>query len=173
MDAGGELDTSSGAISVLNVQGALVTHSVTGPMTIAQAFGSVDAQTIAANLDLDGIGGEQLIASVDHGTIAGRRVRSRDIELTTTDGKIVLEAEAVLRGHLVVSSLRGDVAVHLHRHGALIVQARGVKVDLGGQAQTQPNGLVVWNDGQPPAGELPTFVELRSRYGSVQFAVVQ
>jgi len=173
MDAGGELDTSSGAISVLNVQGALVTHTVTGPMTIAEAFGSVDAQTVASNLNLDGIGGERLIASAGHGTIAGRRVRSSDIELTTTDGKIVLEAEAALRGHLVVSSLRGDVTVRLHRKGALVVQARGVKVDLGGQAQTQPNGLVVWNDGQPPAGELPTLVELRSRYGAVQFAVVQ
>ena len=57
--------------------------------------------------------------------------------------------------------------------GSKVVQARGVKVDLGGQAQTQANGLVVWNDGQPPAGELPTLVELRSRYGAVQFAVVQ
>jgi hypothetical protein len=107
MNAGGELDTASGAISVRNVSGELYTHSVSGPMSISQAFGPVDAATVSSDVDLDTIGGESLVASASRGKIAGRRVRARDVELTTTDGKIVLEAESALRGRLVVSSLRG------------------------------------------------------------------
>jgi hypothetical protein len=172
MDAGGELDSASGPLSVRNVQGEVVTHSVSGPMTLAQVFGSVDAATVSSDVDLDTIGGERLIASANHGHIAGRRVRARDVELTTTDGKIMLEAEAALRGHLVVSSLRGDVEVHLHRHGAVFLRARGTKVDFG-QQQTvhpQPNG---WSETTIGQGEHPALVELRSTYGMVQFTVVE
>jgi hypothetical protein len=172
MDGGGELDSASGPLSVKNVQGEVYTHSVSGATTLAQVFGSVDAATISADLDLDTIAGEKLIASANKGRIAGRRVRAREVELTTTDGRIMLEAEAALRGHLVVSSLRGDVEVHLHRHGAVFLRARGTKVDLG-QQQTvhpQPNG---WSETTIGQGEHPALVELRSTYGMVQFTVVE
>jgi hypothetical protein len=172
MDGGGELDSASGALTVHNLSGELVTNTVSGPTTLAQVFGSVDAAAISADLDLDTIAGERLIASANHGHIAGRRVRSRDVELTTTEGKIVLEAEAALRGHLVVSSLRGDVEVHLHRHGSVLLRARGTKVDLG-QQQTvhpQPNG---WTEASFGQDEHPALVELRSTYGNVQFTVVE
>lgn len=174
MDAGGELDAASGAIWVRNVSGELVTHSVTGPMTLAQVFGSVDAATVAADLDLDTIGGERLVASTaNHGRIAGRRVRSRDIELTTNEGQIVLEAETTLHGHVVVASLRGNLDIRLHRHGALVVRGRGTKVDLGAPAPTHHDGWVESTFGQVDPADLPALVELRSRYGAVQFAIVQ
>jgi DUF4097 and DUF4098 domain-containing protein YvlB len=172
MDAGGELDSASGPLSVRNVQGEVVTHTVSGPMTLAQVFGSVDAATVSSDMDLDTIGGEKLFASANHGRIAGRRVRARDVELTTTEGKIMLEAEAALHGHLVVSSLRGDVEVHLHRHGAVFLRARGTKVDLG-QQQTvhpQPSG---WSEATFGQGENPALVELRSSYGTVQFTLLE
>jgi len=170
MDGGGELDSASGPLSVHNVSGELVTNTVSGPMSLAQVFGSVDAATVSADLDLDSIAGEKLIASANHGRIAGRRVRARDVELTTTDGKITLEAEASLRGHLVVSSLRGDVEVHLHRHGAVLLRARGTKVDLGQTVRPQPNG---WSETMIGQGDHPALVELRSTYGMVQFTVVE
>lgn len=172
MDGGSELDSASGPLSVKNVQGEVYTHSVSGATTLAQVFGSVDAATISADLDLDTIAGEKLFASVDRGRIAGRRVRSREIELRTTEGRIMLEAEAALHGHLVVASLRGDVDVRLHRHGAVVLRARGTKVDLG-QQQTvhpQPNG---WSEATFGQGDQPALVELRSTYGTVQFTVVE
>jgi hypothetical protein len=176
MDAGGDLDTASGPISVRNVAGEVSTHSVSGATSLTQVFGSVDAQTLGADLDLDTIGGERLVASVNRGKIAGRRVRARDVELTTTDGTIVLEAEAALRGHLVISSLRGDVDVKLHRRGAVMVRARGAKLNLGASlAGTKPN-QEGWVEGQiggiKPAAQA-AIVELRSRYGTVQFAVIE
>jgi hypothetical protein len=171
MYGGGELDAASGPISVRNVSGELVTHSVSGPTSLAQVFGSIDAATVSADMDLDTISGEKLIASTSsHGRIAGRRVRSREIELTTTDGRIVLEAEVALHGHVTVASMRGDVDVRLHRHGAVLVRGLGTKVDLGQAAREQADGWLQAAIGQ---SEQPALVEMRSHYGTVQFAIVQ
>lgn len=176
MDAGADLDTASGPISVRNLSGSLSTHSMSGTTSLTQVFGSVDAQTLTADLDLDTIGGERLIASASHGKIAGRRVRSREIQLTTVDGKIVLEAEASLRGRIVIASLRGDVDVKLRRHGVVVVRARGAKLNLGSSMASAKAAKDGWVEGQlggfKPSAQA-SIVELRSRYGMVQFAVIE
>ncbi|HWO22333.1 MAG TPA: DUF4097 family beta strand repeat-containing protein [Kofleriaceae bacterium] len=173
MDAGGDLDTASGRIAVRNVSGELSTHSMSGPTQLTQVFGSVDAQTLSSQIDLDSINGEKLIASATEGKIAGRRVRSRHVELTTVSGMIVLEGEAPLRGRMIVASARGDVTVRMRSGGAIVVRARAVKVDLGGAAaQPQPDGWIEAQFG-PHASTAPSLIELRSRSGNVSFAVVQ
>ena len=98
-------------------------------------------------------------------------MRARNVELTTTEGKIVLEAEAALRGRLVVSSFKGDVDVQLHRHGAVLVRARGTKVDLGAPMRTQPSGWI-----ESVYGAVATdaaLVELRAPRGTVTFAIIE
>ena len=175
MDAGGDLDTGSGPISVRNVSGGVSTHSISGATSLTQVFGSVDAQTISSDVDLDTIGGDRLVASASRGKIAGRRVRARDIQLTTTEGTITLEAESSLRGRIVVSSLRGDVDVRIRRHGAVAIRARGAKVNLGSAmafAKTQQDGWVHSQLGQL-GKNASALVELRSRYGMVQFAIIE
>ena len=169
MDAGGDLDAASGAISVRDVSGELFTHTVSGATSLEEVFGSIDAATISADMQLDTIGGERLVASTNRGSIAGRRVRARDIELTTTEGKIMLEAEASLHGRIVVATMRGDVDVRLHRHGAVLVRAMGARVDLGPAGRLQPDGWMSSSFGQ---GENPALIELRSRYGTVQFVAL-
>lgn len=174
MDAGGDLDTASGSITVRNVAGELTTHSVSGPTSLTQVFGSVDAQIISNDLALDSIGGERLIASVNHGKIEGRRIRSRNLELSTMDGKIVLEGEASMRGHFVISSLKGDIDVKLRRNGLLVVRGRGMKVNFGAttKTQTRPDGWVEAQLGMASSAP-PALVELRSRHGIVQFAIIE
>lgn len=173
MDNGGELDTASGRIAVLNVSGELSTHSMSGPTQLTQVFGSVDAQTLSAQIDLDSINGEKLIASANEGKIAGRRVRSRHVELTTVSGMIVLEGEIPLRGRMIVASVKGDVTVRMRTSGAIVVRARAIKVDLGGaRTQTQPDGWATAQFG-PHASAAPALIEMRSRAGTVSFAIVQ
>lgn len=171
MDAGSDLDTASGPISVRNVQGNVLTHSVSGLTRLVQVFGSVDAQTLTSDLDLDTIGGERLIASVHRGRIEGRRVRAREIELTATEGRIMLEGEAALRGRLLVSAINGDVDIQLHRHGAVIVRARGTKVDLGAPMLPRANGWVESSFGQIASDA--AVVEIRSPGGNVRFAIIE
>lgn len=173
MDAGGELDSSSGPIAIKNVSGQLITHSVSGPTSLTQVFGSIDAATLWSDLDLDTIGGQKLVASATMGKIAGRRVRSQQIELTTTNGAIVLEAEAVRGGQLVVSSLQGNVDVRVRRRAPVLVRARAAKVELGtGSAQVAQHAgwwtAVVGHEADPAAA-----VELQSRFGVVQFAIIE
>lgn len=172
MDAGGDLDTASGRITVRNVAGELSTHSVSGATSLTQVFGSVDAEILSNDLALDSIGGERLIASVNHGRIEGRRVRSRHIELTTIDGHIVLEAEAALRGKFIVSSFKGDIDVKLRRNGVLVVRGRGAKVNLGANVKSQPNGWLESQHGQRAANQSPAVAELQSRHGTVDFQLV-
>jgi len=171
MDNGGELDTASGAINVRNMSGDVYTHSLSGPMTITQAFGAVDAATVSSDVELDTINGRKLVATANQGKIAGRRVRARDVELTTTTGRIQLEAEAAMHGHIVVSSLRGDVDVKVRRQAniAMVIRGRGTKVDLGG-AGTR-NGE--WSEVKLGSTEQPALVELRSTFGLVRFAVIE
>lgn len=173
MDAGGELDSSSGSIAIKNVSGELITHSVSGPTSLRQVFGSVDAATLWSDVDLDSIGGHKLVASATMGKIAGRRVRSQEIELTTTNGAIMLEAEAAVHGQLVVSSLRGNIDVKVRRYGPVMVRARAAKLNLGVPAADveRQSG---WSRALVGAGADPaTLIELQSRYGTVQFAVVE
>jgi hypothetical protein len=174
MDAGGDLDTSSGAIKVHNVSGELITNSVSGATSLATVFGSVDTQTLSSDLDLDSISGERLVATANHGKIAGRRVRSRDIQLTTTDGKIFLEAEAALRGRVIVSSIKGDLDVKLRRRGSsgITVRARANRVDFGVPAPAPIGGWTERRFGNTTAADA-AFVEMRSRYGNVQFTIVE
>jgi DUF4097 and DUF4098 domain-containing protein YvlB len=171
MDAGGELDSASGAITVHNVQGELYTHSVSGKMSITQAFGSVDAATVSSDVELDSITGQKLVASANQGQIAGRRVRARDVELTTTSGKITLEAEAQLRGRIMVSSLRGDLDVKVRRPNqlAMVVRGRGTKVDLGAQATPHGN----WQETVFGSPREATLVQLRANQGTVRFVLIQ
>ncbi|MBA3463783.1 MAG: DUF4097 family beta strand repeat protein [Deltaproteobacteria bacterium] len=176
MDAGGDLDTGSGPISVRNVAGAVSTSAVSGTTSLTQVFGSVEAQSLASDVELDTIGGERLVASANKGKIAGRRVRARDVELTTTDGKISLEAESSLRGRMVVASLRGDIDVKLRRHGVVIVRARGAKLSLGSSMASAKARSDGWVEGQLGGFKPSTqaaIIELRSRYGMVQFAVIE
>jgi hypothetical protein len=84
---------------------------------------------------------------------------------------ISLEAEASVRGRIRVASLRGDLDIKLHRHGAVVVHATGVKVDLGAQAQVRADG---WRDAQfGEAAADAASLELRSKFGNVVFAIIE
>lgn len=176
MDAGGELDTASGRISVRNMSGELITHTVSGDTSLAQVFGSIDAEALSADLSLDTIAGEKLFASVHRGKIAGRRIRSRQVELMTTQGRIVLEAEAALHGHLVIASLDGDVEVRLHRTSPITIRARGTKVNLGSamaNAKAQQDDWLEAQVGRVAPGATPALVQLSSRHGNVELVFVE
>jgi hypothetical protein len=173
LDSGGDLDSSSGEIVVNNVAGELFTHSVTGHTSIVQAFGSVDAATVDSDVSLDTIGGEKLVASANQGRIDGRRVSSREIELTTTDGRIALEGELALHGHMVIASLHGDIDVRLRSHGPIMARARGVKVDFRNLPTTRQNDWVTAAIGRAVGSDPMSMVELQSRFANVQFAIVQ
>lgn len=168
MEAGGEVDAASGPIALRKISGAVIARSISGPVTLSEIFGSIDAETVSAAVQLDSIAGESLFASAHKGAISGRRVRARTIELVTTIGDIDLEGELGLRGKVQLSSLRGNVTLHLRGKGALNVRARGAKVEPGATKTKIVDGVTLAELG---SGDELSSIELRSRYGVVAFAV--
>jgi hypothetical protein len=175
LDNGGEIDTASGEIEVSNVSGEVTTNSVSGTTRIQQVLhGSVESSTLDADLAFDSIAGERLVASANQGKITGRRVRSREIQLTTNHGAISLEAEAMLRGRIIVASLKGDIEVKMRRQNQpVLARAYGPKVNLGGVATTMAQGG--WHEarlGNAEDKNLPMLVEMRSRVGNIRLVFV-
>jgi hypothetical protein len=179
MDAGAELDAIDGAISVENVQGPISAHSLAGDQTFKTVFGAVDAQAVTADLALDTVRGDHLVAAVHKGRIEGHHISSRHVELRTTRGDIVLDGTAIAGGDLVVASLRGDVSVTLRGGVPVRVHATGAHVSL-------PSGGAPSADAHDPtettfgsgvgAGTDPAetaALEIRSRFGTVSFALLQ
>jgi len=167
MDAGAELDTARGTIHVENVAGPVFARSLAGDQRFAEVFGIVDAQAISADVLLDTVRGERLIAAVHDGRIDGRRVRSRRVELRTTRGDISLDGEVGAGGAVTAASARGSIDIRVRAGGALRVRAHGGTVTVAGG---QHLGDGEWAFG---AGGRPSLVELRSRFGAVRFSLLE
>jgi hypothetical protein len=173
MDAGGDLDAGAGAITVENVEGTVYARSVDGNQSFEEVFGDLDAQALTADLSLDTIHGKDLVATVHDGTIEATKIRSKNIELRTTTGKIHLEGDLQLGGKLVVASRSGDVDVTVKAAGALKVKAlAGGKVTLDG-ADTKADQDGDWVRARYGEGSKKKTgaVEMRSKYGNVAFNV--
>jgi len=173
MDAGGELDTGAGTISVENVSGSVYARSVDGNQRFEDMFGDLDVGTLTADLAFDTVRGDELIASVHDGEIDARRVKSKRIELRATKGKIHLESELVLNGSLVIESRHGDVDVSVKSPGGIKLKARaGATLNLMG-AETTSNADAEWVKARYGKAKRAAAVELRSRYGDVRFAIIE
>jgi hypothetical protein len=171
MDAGGELDTARGPILVENVSGPVFARSLAGAQRFAEVFGTLDAQTVAADVTMDTIRGERLVASAHDGRIHGRRIRSRHVELRTTRGDVVLDGEISATGAISVASVTGNVDVRVRALGALRVRALAPTVTVAGGTAL---GGDVWAFGSGDVAHgAPAAIELRSRRGTVRFTVVE
>jgi hypothetical protein len=168
MDAGGEVDAATGAITMRNISGGVTARSISGTVTLSQMFGSVDAETISAPVKLDTIAGDSLVTSAHKGAINARRIRARRIELITTTGDVDLEGDVALGGKVIVSSLRGNITVRMRGKGALAVRALGSKVDLGTAKTRVVKGVTLAELG---VGDDVAGVDLRTKYGAVAFSV--
>jgi hypothetical protein len=175
MDAGAELDAIDGAITVDNVQGPVSAHSLAGDQTFKTIFGTLDAQAVNADLALDTVRGDHLIAAVHKGRIEGHRVASRHVELRTTRGDIVLDGTAVAGGDLVVASLRGDVSVTLRGGVPVRVRATGAHVSLpsGGAVDAHDPSETEFGGAGDTDPAHDAALEIRSRFGTVSFALLQ
>jgi len=174
MDAGGDLDAGAGSITVENVSGTIYARSVDGDQSFAEVFGDLDAQAIAADLLFNTIRGDELYASVHHGTIDAHRVASKRIELRSTRGRIHLDGELALGGQLLIATRRGDVDVRVKSAGALKVRARaGTDLAIEGADRGTTDKEDGWVRAQYGRGKRPGGVELRSKYGAVRFEIIE
>jgi hypothetical protein len=162
MDAGGELDAGTGAIEVRNVSGPVIARALEAPLRFTEVFGAIDASALVGLVALDHIRADRLAATLHRGPIEARRVQVRALELTTTDGDIRIEGEALPGARLRVRSVSGSIDVRLAASGGLRVRAHGKGVDLPGATVSAGAHEVAW------AGAAPATLEVRTRHGSVR-----
>ena len=174
MENGAELSSNSGAIEVKNASGAIVTHSAAGEQTFLEIFGTVDARSIGGRMDLDIVRGRRLDASVHDGRIDGRKVRVNEMSLRATKGDIRLRAQALAGGNYRIGTFSGNIEVEFASSAPLGVraQSRRGRVELPGElaARALESGLFT---GELRGRGAQALVELRSRVGNIQFAVVE
>jgi hypothetical protein len=177
VDGGGSLDAASGAILVSNVAGDFVTNSVTGAQQFTSVFGTLDSSAIDAQLKFESVSGQSFAASVHHGGINARKIRSKQIALTSTDGAIRYEGESMLGGQVTMRSLRGDITITLRRKGATQFHVAGAAVEWPksyvGVAQVDANGVQHVVLGQDASSDETAVVTVYSRYGMVKLVAIQ
>lgn len=179
MENGAELTANDGAIVVENVTGKVVTQSSAGKQNLSDIYGSVDAQAMAGDVELVIVHGKRLMARAHDGAIEGRQIRVQEMSLRTTTGDIRLEGFAVAGGRYSIASYRGNIDVKLGHAGPLAVLARSNRrITLPSRltARADDSGALVGtlSAAIPTAKDaLPAVIELRSRMGSLQFAVVE
>lgn len=179
MENGAELATNDGDIAVKSVSGTVVTHSSAGAQSIVDVFGAVDAQALAGDVNLASVRGQRLDASAHDGRIESQRIRVHEVTIRTTTGDIRFHGFALAGGRYRISSYRGNVEVAFGHAAPLTVWARSktgqVTLPDGAETRTPASGVTVADlpgvEGEKTAG--PALVEIRSRVGNIQFAVLQ
>ncbi|MBK7073936.1 MAG: DUF4097 family beta strand repeat protein [Myxococcales bacterium] len=172
VDAGADLDSSTGPIVVRNVAGVVFARSLAGSQRFEEVFGSLDSHAVDGDLAFDSVRGAALTARAYAGDIAGRGVASKQVRLTSISGSIDLEAEPQAGGSVTVTSLRGAVDVRLRGTVGVAVRARaGGRVTLAGAAT--PTTADRWIEARYGARRDRAAVQVESRFGDVSFALMQ
>lgn len=172
VDAGADLDSSTGPIVVRNVAGVVFARSLAGSQRFEEVFGSLDSHAVDGDLAFDSVRGAALTARAYAGDIDGRRVASKQVRLTSISGDIALDAEPQAGGSVAVTSLRGAVDVRLRGTVGVAVRARaGGRVTLAGAVA--PSSADRWVEARYGARRDRAAVQVESRFGDVSFALMQ
>lgn len=170
VDAGADLDASTGPIVVRNVAGVVFARSLAGSQRFEEVFGSLDSHAIDGDVSFDTVRGQALTAQVYQGDIEGRRVSSQRVKLSSIDGDIDLEAEPQRGGALTLTSLRGAVSLRVRPTVGLTVRARaGGKASVPGAVAGDDR----WAEAQIGARKGGAAVRIESRFGDISFSLVQ
>ncbi|MBL4637241.1 MAG: hypothetical protein JKY56_25525 [Kofleriaceae bacterium] len=173
VDNGASLRVDSGHIKVENVSGLVTSHIRRGDQLFAQLFGDLEAQGIEGKLNMDGVRGKLLRASLVRGSIVGRNINSRDMEVRNVLGDIDLEAQFVPGGKYLIVSRRGNVSVRFRGQAVVTMTLSAPRVVVDDSLSPKKFGQSRWRAHfgmrQSESGRRvrPAQLEVRSSSGSV------
>jgi hypothetical protein len=105
--------TVRGKIYARNVVGAVRTRSDRGNQYLTQIRGTLEADATFGDLQLQGITGDLISATLVRGDIQARSVSAPLVRFTTTQGGVSVTATVTATGRLVVRTHRGTIDVRL------------------------------------------------------------
>lgn len=118
--AGVSIDTASGDIEALDLDGDKRFRTASGEISLHRLAGPVDVETVSGDVDLEGQTPVDLRIKSVSGDIKVRVPRLRRLDIGTTSGDIWLDAELGGAGPFALRSISGD---------ATIVGRSGVRIE--------------------------------------------
>ena len=166
--SGARLESQHGEIRAADLEGRVDTRTAQGRQTLQGIHGSVEASGIDGDVELESIEGETLDATVYHGQITARGLRTPVVRLRTTHGAVIFLGALLPGGRYELSSLSGDLKVQLCPSPFRLVARAGGTISAGAFTLTSARssrGLLEgeWRGGGPS-------LELASAQGSVVLA---
>ena len=176
VDNGADLSVNAGSIDVRHASGKIRTKSARGGQQFSELIdATIDAQSVAGDMNVDTVSGDALDASIHDGRFVGRNIRVGRATVRTTRGDITIEGEMLPTGVYKFSSVRGDIELRLSPARArtrtaavkVLAYARRGTVNLPSEFRAREDvesGVV---SGSYGSAKESAQVALRSRLGNI------
>ena len=158
-----EVHTVGGAVSVLDVTGAIRATTVDGQLTVRGAPREVDAESVSGNVDLDlaacaarassisgsvrvqckGKTASRIYGKTVSGSLAVSGVTFERIELRTVSGRVDADGKVAGDGPFELRSHSGDVTLSVPKGTPLVLDARSTRGRIEATAKAGPNAPTV------------------------------
>ena len=176
VDNGADLSVNAGSIDVRHASGKIRTKSARGGQQFSELIdATIDAQSVAGDMNVDTVSGDALDASIHDGRFVGRNIRVGRATVRTTRGDITIEGEMLPTGVYKFSSVRGDIELRLSPARArartaavkVLAYARRGTVNLPSSFRSREDIETGVVSGSYGTGKESAHVALRSRAGSI------
>jgi hypothetical protein len=173
LDNGAELIANEGEIRADKIIGQLSTENALGAHHVSEVFGAVRARALIGDVMLRGVRGPKLWAVVHRGAIKANGIEVREVYLRAFDGDLDIELSPVAGARLKLYTFKGNIKVRTPSKSAIRFQAhsRSGKIEVG-DAVPSIKGVEGRVHGQIEGIGAPAYMSLSSRYGDIQFAVL-
>lgn len=105
------VETASADLEVSDLSGVKSFRTASGDVTLARLAGALDIETVSGDIDLEGQAPLELAGRSISGDVRVRVPRLRRLELGTTSGDLLLDAELTGDGPFALRSISGDVTI--------------------------------------------------------------
>jgi DUF4097 and DUF4098 domain-containing protein YvlB len=122
------IDSASADLEVADLSGDKHFRTASGDMRLERLAGAVQIETVSGDVELDGQAPIDLGAKSVSGDVHVRVPRLRKLDMTTTSGDILLDAELSGDGPFALRSISGDVTIV--GRGGIRIEAESITGDM-------------------------------------------
>ncbi|NJD29437.1 MAG: hypothetical protein FIA92_14225 [Chloroflexi bacterium] len=125
------VEAASAEVTASDLTGEKRIRTASGDVSLARLAGAIDVGTVSGDLEIDGQLQLEILGRTVSGDVAVRLPQARRLDLATTSGDVLLDAELTGTGPFEVRTISGDLT--LVARGGLRVEAQTVTGDVGGE----------------------------------------
>jgi hypothetical protein len=130
--AGVVVESASADVAASDLTGEKRFRSASGDVSLTRLAGAVDVTTVSGEIRIEGQVQLEILGRTVSGDVAVRLPQARRLDLATTSGDVLIDAEATGSGPFEVRTISGDLVVVAR--GGLRVETQTVTGDVGGDA---------------------------------------